>query len=81
MSDCTAPLGTVCADPACPLHGPQLPKGVMARIDVFTTGVRVNLRQGMTAKEFADMLRLIADAYEQGTIQRRPPQFRFRQEP
>lgn len=47
-----------------------LPEGVVARIDVSVNGVRVNLREGMSGKEFADMLRLIADAYEDGTIHR-----------
>lgn len=48
----------------------QLPDGVVARIDVTDKGVRVNLRDGMTAKKFADMLRLIADAYETGGMVR-----------
>lgn len=48
----------------------ELPKGVVARIDVTTEGVRINLRQGMTTKDFAAMLRLIADAYESGGIHR-----------
>lgn len=48
----------------------QLPDGVVARIDVTAKGVRVNLREGMSAHAFAEMLRLIADAYETGTIGR-----------
>lgn len=48
----------------------ELPDGVVARIDVTATGVLVTLRHGMTGKEFAEMLRTIADAYEQGTIRR-----------
>jgi hypothetical protein len=48
----------------------ELPDGVVARIDVTANGVRVNLRKGMTGKDFADMLRLIADAYETGEIRR-----------
>jgi hypothetical protein len=48
----------------------DLPEGVVARIDVMVEGVRVNLREGMTAKDFADMLHTIADSYEQGTIHR-----------
>lgn len=48
----------------------ELPEGVVARIDVSVNGVRVNLREGMSGTEFAEMLRLIADAYEQGTITR-----------
>lgn len=48
----------------------QLPEGVVARIDVTATGVLVNLRQGMSGHDFAEMLRAIADAYEQGTIKR-----------
>lgn len=49
---------------------PTLPEGVVARIDVTQEGVRVNLREGMAATEFAEMLRLIADAYETGDIRR-----------
>jgi hypothetical protein len=48
----------------------QLPEGVVARIDVTTEGVHVNLRDGMSAHDFAEMLRLIADAFEEQSIQR-----------
>lgn len=48
----------------------ELPTGVIARIDVCQDGVRVNLRNGMTTQDFASMLRLIAEAYEEGSITR-----------
>jgi hypothetical protein len=47
-----------------------LPEGLVARIDVGESGIRVNLRKGMSANDFADMLRFIADAYEQGDVHR-----------
>lgn len=46
--------------------GADLPDGVVARIDVKEEGVAVSLRDGMTRRDFATMLRAIADAYEQG---------------
>jgi hypothetical protein len=45
-----------------------LPSGVVARIDVSEAGVRVVLRDGMTRDAFAELLRMIADAFEAGTI-------------
>jgi hypothetical protein len=48
----------------------QLPGGVIARIDVTEKGVRVNLRHGMHSGEFAEMLRVLADAFEDGSIKR-----------
>lgn len=47
-----------------------LPDGCVARIDVYESGVRVNLRIGMPAADFAQMLHLIADAYATGGIRR-----------
>lgn len=44
----------------------ELPEGCLFRVEVYDFGVRVNLRDGMPAKLFADSLRLIADAFEQG---------------
>jgi len=48
----------------------DLPDGVIARIEVTEAGVMVTLRDGMTGKDFAAMLRLIADAYEDGSARR-----------
>jgi hypothetical protein len=48
----------------------ELPDGAIARITVFASGVEVNLREGMSAAAFAEMLRAIADAYEAKTIRR-----------
>jgi hypothetical protein len=48
----------------------QLPEGVLARIDVTDAGVRVNLSQAMPRSMFAELLRTIADAFDEGTIER-----------
>lgn len=42
----------------------DLPDGVIARIDIYDEGVRVGLRYGMPKWAFAQMLRDIADAYD-----------------
>lgn len=44
----------------------DLEAGCLVRLEVFGDGVRVNLRDGMTRRDFAEMLRAIADAYEAG---------------
>jgi len=49
----------------------ELPDGVFALIEVHVEGgIKVNLRKGMSTKDFAQMLRLIADAYELDMIER-----------
>lgn len=47
-----------------------LPDGCVARIEVYAEGVRVNLRDGMPAHDFAEMLRMIADAYDSNQMRR-----------
>src|SRR4051812_20682756 len=42
----------------------ELPQGVLARIDVYETGLKVNLLHSMSTKDFAQLLHGIADAYE-----------------
>lgn len=50
----------------------QLPEGCVLRLDVYTDGVRVNLRDGMSRTAFAETLRMIAEAYENGAGIRLP---------
>lgn len=46
----------------------QLPDDVVARLDVTHADVRVVLRAGMTAAAMAELLRLLADRFDNGTI-------------
>jgi hypothetical protein len=48
----------------------ELPEGMIARIDVTDAGVRVNLREGVTRQAMVATLRLLADGFENGTIER-----------
>lgn len=48
----------------------ELPEGCVVRLEIYDEGVRVSLSEGMTGKEFAEMLRAIADAFESGPIKR-----------
>lgn len=48
----------------------ELPEGVIARLDVTENGVRTNLKERMPVATFVALLRELADAFENGTIER-----------
>jgi hypothetical protein len=44
--------------------GPDLPEGVIARLDLLESGYRLVLPAALPATVFAEMLRTVADAVE-----------------